>query len=326
MIRSGTKHEIESKPARRERAVSAIVLAGGLDASPLERASGRSVLDLNIAPGRTVLGAWERAFEGAGVRTIGIAVGGPSPEPVRLGGGVRVLRDPEAYRGPAGAARDAWDRLGRASTVVIVEASRWSSGGVVDVLEAHAISDADVTVGVNPDRTPAGVYAVSGSAFEHVARVGYVDLKEQWLPALRSRGMDVRGHLISGESTLPVRTLPQLLEVARANAPEADTPAYRVICRGARVEREQDVIDSVVMPGAVVEAGAVVARSIVLPGARVGSGDVIVDGVARMDGAVAGQEESCRSVHEMPLRSVATSLSPAGARAHGAGRSTRIAA
>ncbi|MEQ8850303.1 MAG: hypothetical protein RIB32_00810 [Phycisphaerales bacterium] len=287
IARSGTERVAEAKPARPERpndAPAAILLAGGVEASPLAAAAGRSVLDLNIAPSRTVLGAWERAFKSVGISTVGVAEGGAAPSPLRHGGRVRTLRDAEPYRGPGGAARDAWEQLGRPNRVVIAEGGRWPGVSLPTILDAHERTQADVTVGVNPDGSPAGVYVASSSAVDLIPRLGFVDLKEQWLPHALGAGFDVRGHLLNGHGTRPIRTLPQLLSVATLAGEAKSAGTWRVICPGARVMRESDVVDSIVMPGAVIERGAVVARSLVLPGGRVGAGEILVDGVARADG------------------------------------------
>jgi len=300
ILRSGTARLAETKPARPDRTgstLAAIVLAGGLAAPPLADAAGRSVLDLNIASCRTVLGAWEHAFRSIGVSRVGVVEGGAAPSPLRNGARVRTLRDPEPYRGPAGAARDAWESLGRPGRVVIVEGNRWHGGALPTLMESHSRTGADVTVGVCPDGSPAGVYVAEGGAVASIPGVGFVDLKEQWLPKVRDDGRSVRGTVLAGCATVSIRTLTQLLGVARGLGDANSDGGWRLICPGARVIRASDVVDTIVMPGAVVERGAIVARSLVLPGGRVGEGETLIDGIARADGRFVQTGTNSRRVH-----------------------------
>jgi ADP-glucose pyrophosphorylase len=58
---------------------------------------------------------------------------------------------------------------------------------------------------------------------------------------------------------------------------EDDHPTFALAEKGAIIDPEARVHDSVVLEGAVVEAGAVVVRSIVCPGGTLASGETAID-------------------------------------------------
>jgi lipopolysaccharide/colanic/teichoic acid biosynthesis glycosyltransferase/NDP-sugar pyrophosphorylase family protein len=64
-------------------------------------------------------------------------------------------------------------------------------------------------------RITAGVYVIDPAAFVHVQRAGYMDLKEQLVPALRSAGLVVYAHHRSGATRI-VSSLTQYLDLNAA--------------------------------------------------------------------------------------------------------------
>lgn len=300
IMRSETSRLAEAKPLRsdqRDQACVGIILAGGLAPSPLNAMTCRSVLDLHVTSSETLLDSWQRALQAVGVAETAVVHGGCVPVPSQDGPGIRIMCDEDLYRGPAGAARDAWERLGAPARVVIGDGDRWVGASLRRLQEHHERSGADVTVGMNQDQSSAGVYIADPTALDCIPRVGYVDLKEQWLPRVLSSGLDVRGVGLGGYGSHRIETLSEFLGACRIAAGPDSSDPWRVVCRGARVMRGTDVVDSIVMPGGVVEDGATVARSLVLPGARVESGQILVDGVARPEGLSGANGTLPRRLH-----------------------------
>jgi len=282
-----------------------LMLAGGLRHSPLSAAARRSVLDLALTPARTALEFWlER------VDDLTDACDGPRPEvrvihnhhtfapspPIQPAMGAFTSEsEAKDYRGPAGVARDACDRYAPDATILLVEGSRCMTGSLAGIVREHAATGATVTVGCNPDMSPAGIYAVRRSAFDHVPGGGFMDLKEQWLSRLVAAKEDVRVHVFTDGASHPMRTLAQYLSAVRAVNPQltggedphasirsgndSESHFRPVVQRDASIDPSAIVIDSVVMAGAVVGPGAVVARSLICPDAVVHRDSEIVEGV-----------------------------------------------
>ncbi|MBT8485800.1 MAG: glycosyltransferase [Phycisphaerales bacterium] len=254
-----------------------VLLSGGLTPSPLTKSTRRSVLDLWLSREQTVLDAWlERVAELEMIQTrplpVRVVHDLASPPPwLALRRQVSVEREPVAVRGPAGVARDACIGYAPETHVMIAAAARFATSSLAPLLREHAAGGQDVTIAANGDGSPAGIYLVRCAMLQEVvAPVGFMDLKEQWLPAVIRVGGRVAVHHLSGRGALPLRTRAQFLEAARrvaANA--AGHGELRVVCPGVKIGPGAVVTDSIVMPGAIVGPGAVVARSIVCPGAEV---------------------------------------------------------
>jgi hypothetical protein len=154
------------------------------------------------------------------------------------------------------------------------------------VVRDHGASGGAVTVCMNADESPAGLYLLRVGHFRGVSSVGFTDLKEQLLPRLRDGGVDIRVQALPGEGVRALRTRGAFLRCAAsgAGAPSAGEWASPTILEGNGAAQDVRVRDSLIMPGAVVDHGAVVVRSIVCPGARVRDGQRVIDAVATRDG------------------------------------------
>lgn len=285
-----------------------LLLAGALKSSSLTAACGMSVLDLWLTRERTVLGLWVDALRDAGGNwEIRVAHNRQTPAPHELGRqqgiDVREVIDSGSYRGPAGVARDATEDLHGESDLLVCESGRWMACGVAPLMQAHRSGGALVTVGVNPDGAPAGVYMVRRKALEMAPAVGFMDMKEQWLARVRAGGGEVCGVVLPGQGAMPLRSRLDFVRAAMCAASWGDDEhlegirtirggganaggRFRVIGTGASVGPGAHVEDSVVMGGASIGAGAVVARSVVCPGARVEAGAEVVDAIVGPRGVV----------------------------------------
>jgi hypothetical protein len=214
-----------------------------------------------------------------------------------LGVGGRLFElfpDQAAYRGPAGVVRDATRDLPRDAQVLVVEASRLALTPIRPLLEAHHRLGCDVTVGTNPDASPAGLFVLRVETLDQVSDVGFVDLKEQFLSKLVAAGRDIRVHVLAPPAMGAFRTRAEFLaavlssEQATADHPVARgaSPGPVALARECFVDPTAYVAHSVIGPGARVESGAVVVRTIVMAGAVVPAGASISDAVVTRAGVV----------------------------------------
>jgi hypothetical protein len=303
-------------------AISAcVLLAGGLRPSPLVLATGRNILDLYATERRSNLDVWLARLEPLGKMPVRVVHGGETPAPMTPPHDdwpdLTIERDPEGYRGPAGVIRDLCVDYPGESTVLVGEASRFVSCDISELVREHRRKNADATVGMNPDGSPAGVIAIRRSALDCIGPVGFVDLKEQWLNKVISTGGAVLAHPLRGAGAMLLRTRSDLLAAAKvvcgilseppdmepvflhaasgpAHGESGDTiqrpqTGFSVICSGARVATSAFIHDAVVMPGAEVGERAIVVRSVIAPGVRVESGAELIDVVAGANGARSDQ-------------------------------------
>lgn len=285
-----------------------LLLAGALKSSPLTAASGMSVLDLWLTRERTVLGLWVDALrELGGAWEIRVAHNKQTPSPRELGDhdgiDVREVIDAGSYRGPAGVARDATQDLSEDADVLVCEAGRWISCGLGPLIARHRAQRSRITVGVNSDGAPAGVYVVQRGALALAPAVGFMDMKEQWIDRVRGSGGGVCGEILGSAGAMSLRSRLDFIRAAMRvsgwtggdhldgirtiqGGKTNDRARFRVIGTGASVGPGAHVEDSIVMSGASVGAGALVARSVVCPGARVEAGAEVVDGIVGARGIV----------------------------------------
>jgi hypothetical protein len=209
--------------------------------------------------------------------------------------------DSQDYRGPAGVVCDAFGDVAPGAEVLVVEGARWPTCELRALVDEHRRAQADITIGVNGDGSPSGIYLVRGSTIQQIPKLGYLDIKEQWLKRVRDSGGRLRTARFPGRGIVPVRTREGFLAVARDLAvygrvvgeireigsvlvDPGGAEHFVVIEPGAVVASDAVVVDSVVMDGARIGAGAVVARSIIGPGAIVGDGEEVVGCLVRSAG------------------------------------------
>lgn len=292
-----------------------VLLAGGVKPSPLARLLGAPTLDLPILPDRTLLDLWLEAFEGAREVRLVHRRDLPPRSPAHPAKGASFVAQPDKddFRGPAGITRDVTEDMAPESLVLIAESARFPAVSLRDMLAAHRESGADITLGVNPDRSPGGLLLFRRELIADVAEQGFTDLKEQWLGRLIKGGADVRAFDLEAPGAFLIRSPEAAIEAARwadellqaAQPDQPDRPAdahepakdqavdrgVRVVQPGATVDPTARVIDSIVMSGARVGPGAIVARSILCPSADIPSGAEVV---GRVIGGPGGDEPAAK--------------------------------
>jgi hypothetical protein len=274
------------------RLAEVILLGGSLRATPFSRGIGRSVLDLPIDGARTILAQWRDEAAGLGrapgepalrlrvaIDQAGYAPAIPQGESSAV---VKIERDGSVYRGTGGVLRDMTEPLRDDETVLVATGAGVLLAPLARVVERMLEAGGDVTLAAGPDGSPGGIMLASRRALASIRGVGFVDLKEQALPAMRE-SFDVRVARLEVHATATVRSLEQYVEALRALSragpdegagPFAEDwrPAFSIVEPGARVDPTSRVHDAVVLGGGVVEARAVVARSVVCPGGVVRAG------------------------------------------------------
>jgi len=299
-----TREAVSRDPAA---PVAFVLMAGGFSPPPLGVAAGCSVLDMHLTRRETVLDYWQHALatlERAGVAGERLCLcGGSTPLPRSTLGVLRTIVDQSDYRGPAGALRDACERLGPGTTVIAAEAARCCTADLGQMLAYHYRSGADVTVARNSDESPAGIYIFARPLLGVVPHAGFMDLKEQWLSKLVAEGRAVMVHDLPGAGAIPLRSRQEfLLAVRVCSGVVADDSgsleprvlddrrrAGSVVCETASVAPDAVVVDSVVLGGARVGRGALLARSIVGPGGVVHDGEQVIDSVVGPSGVTSEQ-------------------------------------
>ncbi len=178
-----------------------------------------SVLDLPISTEKTLLDTWVSVIRGLPecVETeIRVICNGRSPSNgSAYHNQIRIEFDRQPYRGSAGLLRDMCRHYDHNQSVLVIEGSRYGATSLEGMLDRHSQTEADVTVGCNPDQSHAGIYLIRVGAFRGIPDDGFVDLKEQWLGSVREKGLKVEIHGLTTPGVLPVRTLEQLLDAAR---------------------------------------------------------------------------------------------------------------
>ncbi len=297
-----------------------VLLAGSVRPTELSRTINRSLLDLPITNGRTILDSWEEQATpivgaaggaggaaggaGAGVLDIDVLLDRTSPAPtVRARNphiAVRVMRDETEFRGTGGVLRDVAREYDEDDLLLVCNAATILHEPLAAITEQLLAASGDVSLIASDDGLPGAVMLVRRRVLTSIRDVGFIDFKEQVLPKLGAehRIGVVRRHVAPG---IPVRTAEGYIDglfayhrlragrVAEIEDPFAEEWAsvFRVIEDGASVHSDATVHDSVVLAGGRVERGAVIVRSVVCPGGVVRAGETVVDEVVGPDRAQA---------------------------------------
>lgn len=300
--------------ARVELKWRAVILLAGSSRRPELAVTGRSSLDLPLGDGSNVLdrliGELSATLgEGLGTTDVRLLVGHGqgegkqfSPEPAgRSVGWLSVERDNNPFRGTGGAVADAARGYGDNDLILVLQAAQVNFTPLCKTAGAllRRVEDdgSDVVVATNSAGVPEGAILMRVGALRGLKKEGFVDLKEQALPALAKefRVTVLKG---SGQSSVPVRTATDYLRavaltsvvggVRVGNAlwdlDPGRSGGFKLIEEGAKVAAGARVVDSVVLSGATVESGAVVVRSVVGGGVTVRGASAYVDRLAGAEG------------------------------------------
>jgi mannose-1-phosphate guanylyltransferase len=292
---------------RRARSLRGLVLlAGSVRRAHMGSVIGRPVFDLPLEQGTTILDSWRREAgrlaetTGGGSLPIRIMLDRAAPEPSSSNLGatdndgvpvaqVTVERDPFEYRGTGGVLRDLAVGYYDDDLLLVANASQVLMGSFSDLAMELLALGGDVGIVSHLDGTPSGTLLVRCGALRDLPAAGFVDMKEQALPAI-ARTHAVRVLERQRPTALPTRNLSEYVAALRAHharlagLPEEADPfaedwesRFAIVEEGALKHPEARIHDSVVLRGGRLEAGAVVVQSLVCAGAEVRRGEMAVD-------------------------------------------------
>jgi NDP-sugar pyrophosphorylase family protein len=230
--------------------------------------------------------------------------------------------------------------MSTAETIVVVEGSIVPTTDLDAILEAHRHSNAALTVVVHQETnrasgavgtTPAGIYVFERRVLGLISPLGYQDIKEHLIPALRHKGERVLAYLAQGVSPrvinaetylavnywmieqIPTCFNPLTWEPSPVNASVVAHPS-------ATIDSEATIVGAVLLgpgvsvgPGALIvgptsidagthiDAGAVVCRSVIWKGCSVGRNS-FVDYAVIGDAGVIEPGETVEREVKLPSR------------------------
>ena len=284
--------------APRVRAV--VLLAGSVRPSDLSRGIGRSLLDLPVESGLSVLGLWlahVEALADAGsvpALPLRIIVNRDAPQPTVPTTGVRVPvtveRDTAEFRGTGGILRDAVSRYAPDDLILVGNGAQILIEPLTVLVAELCAAGGGVGVIAHGDGTPTGLFLIRCSVLAGASDVGFLDFKEQLLPRLAASGHEVCLIQRPRATGCPVRTLDGYLSGLRAyhrvrrglpvaqDAFDEDwTKTFSIVEPGSNVDPSATVHDSVVLAGARIERNAAVVRCVVCPPSVVRAGETMAD-------------------------------------------------
>ena len=250
------------------------LLAGGIRRPPLESALRDRTWSLAIRHDRTVFDLWlDRLYDlpSDGRPRVRVLLSEVPTDHERLFfscRGVEIVTDSSDYRGPGGALRDATEHLHTQDTLLVAELSRCVLCGLDGMIAQHHERENLVTVAANHDGSPSGVYVIKAEAISHISPRGYVDLKEQWLPALRDARERIGVARLPGFGAMPLRTEHDFRDAMRQIA----EPAV-VITRPVQGPESGSPPS-----GGPSENGRIVVRSSIFPDGSIKASSDVVDG------------------------------------------------
>lgn len=280
-----------------------VLLGGAVRPTQIGASIGRSVLDLPLDAGTTILNHWlsnaVQVGELAGLDRLPVRllVDRNSPEPVsaavRYFGSFRVERDLSEYRGTGGVLRDLAKDYDDEDLILIANGAQVLMDPLAAITAALDRKKADITLISHRDGTPSGVMLVKCKTLRLIPASGFVDMKEQALPLIASQ-FDVKVVHCRRPTGLPVWSLSDYVSALRYHhrkdvgrpAPsdplaEDWRPSFSIVEEGAVVDSSARIHDAVVLRGGTVEANAVVVRSVVCAGGIVRHDRAVVDEYCR---------------------------------------------
>ena len=275
-----------------------IVLGGAVRRSGLGSAVKRSVTDLPLDPesGLTIKGHLYQqlaelcAWLGRSTLGVRVIVNRNAPEPLAQEPDeklqVSIESDPLEWRGTGGLLRDASEEYEDEDYILVLLGGQLLLNPLTELTERMAETRGEVSMVAHRDGSSVGLMLIRCGCLRDISGIGFVDLKEQALPAIAKQ------HRVTvvqwpHASSMPIRTMTDYLAalrrfhqgaaVAEKKTLEGWQPRFSIVESTARVHPTARVYDSVVLGTARVERGAVLVRSVVSPGAVVSGDEVVVD-------------------------------------------------
>ncbi|MFO0947981.1 MAG: hypothetical protein U1D30_19015 [Planctomycetota bacterium] len=276
-----------------------VLLSGSIRSNPFPAAIGRSILGLPVDDHRSLLAAWmDEASELSSELELGslslrVLMDRSSPKPdvpkSRAGVDLSLEQDRVEYRGSGGLLRDIASDYADDDFLLVGNGNQLLLRSLSSLTYRLSMLEGDISLVAHEDGTPSGLFLVRCGCVRDIAKVGFVDFKEQALRGI-ARKYCVKVLHLETPAGLPVRTRMEYLRALRLHySNHADTretsspyreewmPAFSIVEDGARVEDDVRLCDCVVLTGGTIGAGAAVVRSVVCPGGQIAAGQTVID-------------------------------------------------
>jgi hypothetical protein len=273
-----------------------VLLGGSVRAGAFGTAIGRLVFQLPLDDKSTILDSWSRASadlaplaeQVVAVRVM-IDNAAPQPLPITNSNGIQIERDPFDFRGTGGVLRDLASQYAPDDYLLVANAAQILCEPLPELVSLLSLMGGDVSIVSHLDGTPSGLMLIRCAALASVPKDGFVDMKEQALPAI------AKDHCVTvlhrqHPTALPVRSLSDYIHGLRnhhrhragKSAPasafsETWESTFSIIEAGASVDPSARLQDSIVLSGGRVEAGAVAVQSVICPSGILKRGEVKID-------------------------------------------------
>ena len=283
-----------SRPLAHLRAM--VLLGGSVRAGAFGTAIRRLVFQLPLDSKSTILDSWSKAAadlaplaEQVVPLRIMIDKAAPQPLPITNGKAIEIERDPFDFRGTGGVLRDLALQYEPGDYLLVANAAQILCESLPDIVKALADMGGDVSIVSHLDGTPSGLMLVRCGALSSIPEQGFVDMKEQALPAIAKNHRVTVLHR-KNPTALPVRTLADYIHALRHSYQRrAGIPApasafgetwdstFSIIEEGASVDPTAKLHDSVVLRDGRLEAKAVAVQSVICPGGILRKNEVKID-------------------------------------------------
>lgn len=312
-------HVRDNKPSASSAAVTCraedaalrevILLAGKVRATPLSSAIERSLVDLPVTGGGSLMDLWQQQLDALAEHLdmselpVRVMVDHASQLPNVRGRGrahIAVQRDPQQFRGTGGVIKDVTTDYRPEDRVLVAQAAQLLVAPLPQLFDQLLATGGDVTVVAQADGFPSGTMLMRCAVTELIAEVGFVDLKEQALPRIAQR-FDVEISRLEQPAAFPIRTLADYIHALRVESlssrdgdahhdpyEESWRTSFAIIEEGARVSPRAHCHDSVVLAGAEIGPEAVVVNSLIGPAGRVPARRRVIGEVVGRTAASAG--------------------------------------
>jgi len=275
----------------------AIVLLGGMvRPTQLSQAIRRSILDLPIDSERSLIDLWhdEATDLSRAINydqfTIQVAIDYKSPMP-RMSTrhspvAMKIVRDKTDYRGSGGVLHDLACDYKDDDYLLVANAAQVLFQPLHALTLELACANADVAVMSHANGLPSNLMLIRCSALRSIPSIGFVDMKEQVLPQLRSNH-SIRVIERSDFFSLPIRVMADYINalhsMSSGSHEEIDPYAedwltkFKIVEQGAKVDPSATLHNSVILSGTQVNRGALVIRSVVCDGAIIKRNETVMD-------------------------------------------------
>jgi hypothetical protein len=284
------KSDCDSTATSLPKLAAFILLGGSVRPGRLSAGIGRPIFELPLQSGCTILDRWRQEANSLAAAAdlaslpLRVMIDRTAAEPVappqsdRAAVSVSIERDPFDYRGTGGVLRDLAGAYGDDDVLVVANAAQVLLEPLTGIVFELAEMAADVAFVSYVDGTVGGIFLVRCAALRNLPAAGFVDMKEQALPAI-ARSHTVKVLQKQRATALPIRMLSDYTSALRRHHrllagrdqigdpfDEDWEPAFAIAEDGAQVDASARLHDSVVLRGGRVEADAVLVHSIVCPG------------------------------------------------------------